>query len=228
MKQRDGFNMTKEELEARVTKLESILEIHNLQAKYGYYHQRGGSANWDECLDLFTDDCTVEIGDGGVYVGRAGITKMFELVKTRLRRPGGMAIVMQLQPYIQVYGDVASGVWQGFGFFVNPKTEAVMSRSDEEKIASWIHGRYENEYRRVDGKWKFSKIHFKFVFQTPYGVENGWVERPVGKTVRHELIAQSKPLTGYADRPSTEYRPYNPLAKTPEEAMPDPILPPVA
>ena len=220
--------MTKEELEARITRLESILEIQKLQAKYGYYLQRGGSSNWDELVDLFTDDCTVELMDSGVHVGRAGVTKLFKEAKTQLHSPGLMGIIMQIQPYIEVYGDTAKGVWQGFGFIVHTHAGSGAAGLGEEKDALWHHGRYENEYRKVNGEWKISKAHFKLIFQTPYGAENGWVSHPIVGTVQQQFRDLGLPLTGYADRPSTEYRPYNPLAETPGEAMPDPILPPPA
>ena len=220
--------MAKEELEARVEKLEAIHAIQNLQAKYGYYLQRGSSANWDEMVDLFTDDCICEIMDSGVHVGKAGVINLYKEAKTRLHAPGLMGIIMQIQPYIEVYGDTAKGIWQGFGFIAHAQAKSGASGSAEEKMASWHHGRYENEYRKVNGEWKISKSHFRLVFQTPYGAENGWVSHPVDSTVKQQFRDMGLTLTGPVDKPTTGHRPYNPLAKTPEEAIPDPILPPPA
>ena len=220
--------MTKEELEARVTKLESILAIQNLQAKYGYYLQRGSSANWDELVDLFTDDCTLEIFDTGVYLGKAGVAKTFKGIKPATHSPGLMGIILQLQPYIQVYGYTAKGVWQGLGFIARQQPEPGVGGSEEEKVACWQHCRYENEYRKVDGEWKISKAHVKLVFESPYGAENSWVSHPITRTVQQQHLDRGLPARGYSDRATTEYRPYDPMAKTLEEAMPDPILPPEA
>lgn len=221
-----GLFMTKKELEARVEKLESILAIQKLQAKYGYYLQRGSSANWDEMVDLFTDDCKVEIMDSGVHFGKAGVIKLYKEAKTRLHAPGLMGIIMQLQPYIEVYGDTAKGVWQEFGFVAHAQATSDVAGSGEEKAALWHLGRAENEYRKVNGEWKISETHFKLIFLTPYSAENGWVSHPVVSTVTQQFDEMGLPLIEQGVRPSTEYRPYNPQAKTPEEAMPDPILPP--
>jgi len=65
--------MTLEELEAEVIRLKAVQEIQNLQAKWGFLVQRRPLDNWDEIIELFTDDATIEIGDSGVYVGREGV-----------------------------------------------------------------------------------------------------------------------------------------------------------
>jgi hypothetical protein len=220
--------VTETELEARITKLEDIHEIQNLQAKYGYYLQRGSSANWDEMVDLFTDDCTCEIMDSGVHTGKAGVVNLYKEAKLRLHAPGLMGIVMQIQPYIEIYGDTAKGVWQGFGFVVHAQAKLGAAGSVEEKVASWHHGRYENEYRKVNGEWKIAKSHFRLVFQTPYSAENGWVSHPVDSTVEQQFRDMGLNFTTPTGKPTTEHRPYNPLARTTEDAMPDPILPPQA
>jgi hypothetical protein len=50
----------------------------------------GSRADWNELLDLFTDDCTLEILDIGVYVGKAGVRKTFKNRKPGQHSPGPM------------------------------------------------------------------------------------------------------------------------------------------
>jgi hypothetical protein len=138
-----------------------------------------------------------------------------------------MGVIMQIQPYIEVYGDTANAVWQGFGFLTHAHAGAATG-PEAEKKALWHMGRYENGYRKVDGVWKISKVHLKLIFQTPYNAENGWVSHPVVGTVQQQFRDLGLSITGFYDRPPTDYRPYNPKAETPGEAMPDPILPPPA
>lgn len=211
--------MTDQEL-ALLKKVDDFQQIQNLQAKYGYLLQMGVEANWDEMVALFTDDATLEISDSGVYVGKAGIERFEQEIQKTPHLPGTIAEVMQLQPYIQVYGDTASAVWQGFGFLGFPRDpEKMLSLQPREgKMQLWLHGRYENEYRKVNGKWKISKLHFKVCFRTPF--EDGWVKTPIQMSMRRPFVIP--------DRPPTEYRPFNPDATTPEEAMSSPILPPEA
>jgi hypothetical protein len=43
---------------------------------------------------------------------------------------------LQIQPYIQVYGDTAKGMWQGLGFLArNQPVEPGSGKSGEEKVA---------------------------------------------------------------------------------------------
>jgi hypothetical protein len=61
---------------------------------------------------------------------------------------------------------------------------------------TWLHGIYENEYVKEDGKWKIKKLHFNLVFRTPF--EEGWLKVPLlGRLDRPD-----------ADAPAPHFRPY--------------------
>ena len=47
-------------------------ELKNLQQIYGFYVDK---ALWDEVVDLFADDGSLELGFNGVYVGKDAIRK---------------------------------------------------------------------------------------------------------------------------------------------------------
>lgn len=71
-----------------------------------------------------------------------------------------------MSPYIEVDGDKAKGTWYVFG----PCTAI----TPQGEVPFWMQGRYDNEYVRVDGEWKFSRIGFTTNMRSPH--EDGWVK----------------------------------------------------
>ncbi len=57
-------------LEREIGLLEDTKAIKRLQRAYGYYMEE---ALWDEVLQLFADDATLEFGRDGVYAGKERI-----------------------------------------------------------------------------------------------------------------------------------------------------------
>lgn len=65
--------MNLDELEAKVTLMEDIQEIENLQKIYGYYFEM---QMLEEIVDLFSDNAeSVEITDHGLFRGKTGVKK---------------------------------------------------------------------------------------------------------------------------------------------------------
>ncbi len=133
-------------------------EICNLQSAYGYYVDKG---RWDDAAELFAKDGSLELAGRGVYVGR-------ERVRAYLHHlpPYGRGVLynhMQLQPVIHIDSQAGSakGRWRSF---------MMVGALDAE--ARWGEATYENEYRRVDGKWRISLLHGYMNIYTEY--EQGW------------------------------------------------------
>jgi hypothetical protein len=98
--------------------------------------------------------------------------------------PGGLELLMIMTPVIEVSrdGKTAKGMWQ---------TLSCVSRRNETGLhALWATGKYDNEFVKEDGKWKFRSIRWYLNFRTPF--EEGWVKRPMG-AVGHRLRSN---LTG--------------------------------
>jgi hypothetical protein len=190
---------TLEELQARINRLEDIRQIEKLQKIYGYYRDYG---DWQKVVDLFAEkDASVEVADHGVYRGKAGVRRFYiDLLgggANRPPRPGVLSIVFQLQGAVTVDSDgkTARGRWYGMGMEARP----IASLHEGELRQTWIHGVYENEYVKEDGRWKIKKLHFNLTFRTPY--EAGWLKVPV--VGQHGPDAVIKP-----DAPPTAYHPY--------------------
>ena len=189
---------TLEELQARLTRLDDIKRIEDLQRAFGYYHDYG---EWQKIVDLFTDnDPSVEEADRGVYQGKASVKRYFvDLLGNggKPQRAGWLDIMLQLQGVITVEqgATTASGRWYGMGMEAKPTA----SLHEGELRQTWIHGIYENTYVKEDGVWKFKKLHFNLVWRTPY--EDGWLKVPV--------VGQHGPDKNIPpDAGPTAYRPY--------------------
>src|SRR5262245_61271394 len=59
-------------IDARAVRVQAVDQLRNLQAAYGYYVDK---ALWDDVVDLFTDNGTMELGLNGVYAGKSSIRK---------------------------------------------------------------------------------------------------------------------------------------------------------
>jgi len=145
-------------LAAKARKAEDYGEVCNLQAAYGYYVDKG---RWNDAADLFAEDGSLELAGRGVYIGR-------ERVRAYLQHlpPYGAGVLynhMQLQPVIHIDSEAgtAKGRWRSFMMVGGLGAEA-----------RWGEATYENEYVRVDGKWRIALLHGYMNIYTDF--EQGW------------------------------------------------------
>jgi len=184
--------MNIETLEKQVTLLEDIQEIENLQRMYAYYFD---SQQLQAVVDLFSDNAeSAEIESHGVFLGKEGIRRFYweDIGRKGFLRPPWLMrlLVMQLDGVVHVEPDgrTAKGRWQTW------LPEIMPSAAGPRQV--WLHGYYENEYVKEDGKWLFSKIYWNVTFYTTY--ETGWLKFP---------------MLGYfffpdADEPPSAFHPY--------------------
>lgn len=178
----------------RGERVADVNAIHNLQGSYGYYTDK---MLWDEVVDLFSDDATLEIGPSGVYAGKASIRRYLDSLSGGAQGPleGVLFDHFQLQPIVTVAPDglTAKGRWRLF---------LMTGVSGSGSGGSWGDGVYENEYVKQDGVWKISKLHWFATFVAPY--EGGWLN--TGRQAVEDY-ALGKGVT--PDRPpSVTYEPY--------------------
>jgi hypothetical protein len=131
-----------EELEKRVKVLEDIEAIKQLHINYVYLLC---NLRWDDMVECFAEDATMELLDQGVVKGKKEISGVFHnVLAERVKRNDGHFVG---QPIITVNGDKAKGYWILYLFFAEPEVR-------------WLQGRQDCEYVRVKGEWKFSKVKF--------------------------------------------------------------------
>jgi hypothetical protein len=161
---------------------------------------------WDEVVDLFTDDATVEIGTSGVYVGKDSIRDYFYGLSGGVEGPieGELYEHMQLQPIVTVADDgtTALGRWRAW---------IMTGTSGSGSGGKWGEGPYENAYVKEDGIWKISRLHWFGTYLVPY--EGGWLNLdPDGLAEYSEGDGTSPdrpPSTDYAPYPSTFTPPFH-------------------
>ena len=136
--------MSLEELEHRVRALEDVEAIKRLKARYCLYCD--DDHNPDGVAGLFVEDGVWDGGERrGRYEGREAIRRFFPEVG---RQRYSFSMHPALNPIITVDGDTGHGSWY--------LLMAATVRDGNQAV--WNSGRYEEDYVRVDGAWKFRSL----------------------------------------------------------------------
>lgn len=155
--------MDLEEVVKRLQTLEDIEAIRALQHQYIFHLLNN---QWKEMADCFTEDAYANIWRHGGHKGREAIYKLFadRIAKVNPEdRPRDAHFTVM--PVINVEGDKAEGHWMLYIFVAGPKNR-VVSRYNQ--------GRYDCEYARVNGQWKFTKL----VWTNPWPLTSESLPRP--------------------------------------------------
>jgi hypothetical protein len=181
----------------RLLRLEAVHEIQNLQGRYNHYLSMGIFEGMFDMFSKKNPNIELEIADSGVYVGHESIQRwLTESIKPKHISRGGMGLMMLLTPVIEVSrdGESARGMWHSFG--------CTASRTESGLRATWQQGKYDCEFVKEDGQWKFRSIHWYINFRTPF--DEGWVKK--------QMVGSATAPGVQPDRPSTYFMPYNPDA----------------
>ncbi|MBN1189072.1 MAG: nuclear transport factor 2 family protein [Dehalococcoidales bacterium] len=136
--------MSIEDLEKRVQAIEALEKIKKLHQSYINLMD---NLKYEEVLDLFTSDATVEIRNSGVKKGRKEMSEVYIGVLARNRGDTRLEGHMAIEPDIEVNGDTAEGTWLIYMLFSRPSIQ-------------WVQGKNECTYRKENGVWKISKLKF--------------------------------------------------------------------
>jgi hypothetical protein len=201
------MSMTLKDLEKEVKRLQKqvaentwakdYLEIWKLQSLYSHLYHMGRNSDVPLLFAQKTPGVILEIEDSGVYEGIESISRFWNEVfdVNRMHRsPGFLAIHMTVNPVIEINkkGTMAKGLWHSHGI-------ASFGGSGIMKQFLCL-GKYDMEYVKEDGKWKFLKFMYRLTFMCPY--QKGWVEEPVGASIAGNPV--NKP-----DKPTTYHMPYS-------------------
>jgi hypothetical protein len=144
--------MTLEEMERELATLEDIKKIEELQRNYVIWLD---GHEWDKLMSCFADDIWVEIGRPRV-TGKQAVERLFRDDISKTGSPSGGHILEH--PIIKVEGNKAKGCWtmyRLFKYFVEPKTTSAEFLKGRKE---GYQGRYDCEYTKENGNWKFSSI----------------------------------------------------------------------
>ncbi|WP_304305592.1 nuclear transport factor 2 family protein [Pseudacidovorax intermedius] len=196
-------------LERRIARAEDTEAIERLTRMYGYYLDK---ALWSEIIDLFTEDCTVEISALGVYVGRERAAQLFRDILGKgpaMSDENGLVwgrlynhLIVQGIVHLDEDGLGASGRWRCF-----------MQIAEFGAKATWGEGPYEIRYRKEGGVWKLHRLHFYRTYHTPF--DEGWAK---ARSPQGDLRLRHQPDLP----PSVDYEPY-PAAFVPRFHYANPV-----
>jgi acetyl esterase/lipase len=183
-------------LAARAERLADEQAVENLQRIYGYYYDR---RMWDEVADLFVEDGTVEMGQRGVYVGKARVREFLELLGPAGVRDGELFDHVQLQIVVTVAPD---------GRSAKARSRELNMTGVLDSHGEWSEGIYENTFVKHGGVWKIKDLRYFPTFITDY--EQGWAAsaKPV-PGVSAELPPDRPPTSVYAIYPKAHIPPYH-------------------
>ena len=155
-------------VEERMQILEDIESIKRLKASYCYWADAGtagDASGMDELIDHFTDDEPwADFGPFGVHKGKEAVGAFYrEVVVSTLSYSAHMVA----NPIIDVEGSKAKGRW-----YVD-----VPCTLRGAEIPLWLQAKYDEEYVKEGGKWKWKSITCAFDFVTP--IDEGWVKTPM-------------------------------------------------
>jgi len=132
----------------RIGILEDIEAIKRLKALCSLYVDRG---NRDGFAELFVED--------GEFIGAVQTLRGRRELRAVKFWPFMVHYISN--PLIDVTGDHAMGIW----YFLRPYTAP-------DGRAHWASGSYDDEYRRIDGVWRFKSIKITNNFACSH--EQGW------------------------------------------------------
>lgn len=150
-----------EKYEQRIKDLENILEdqqkqlqlfkdLHELQELHTNYAYLLLTREWEKIVDLFTDDAVAILHRRGRFEGKEQLTQIFKDI-TKNNRGKGRDGHLALQPSIQVDGDNATANWLMYIMMLDPQGGYENT---------WMHGRHDMRYVRINEKWKIKYMLF--------------------------------------------------------------------
>lgn len=152
-----------QDLEARIKALEAkVQELSDQEAirtlRYRY-HECINERKLAEIVDLFTEDGELNFGYLGKAKGRAELTTFFVESVPRL-----LEFVKQFihNHVVQVHGDKATGL-----SYLEAKS---VSKGESYLVAA----RYDDEYVKQNGQWKFTRMNLTPYFTVP--LREGWAQ----------------------------------------------------
>ena len=160
----------KTDLRRRIQRLADIEAIKQLMHRYA--RACDDEYKLDGLMALFTDDIVMEFGEAvGDFYGWEATETFWASAPTINLRP----LHYMMSPIITVAEDGLSArgdilLWE--------ETQQYHPVSGELE-AVWCAGRYDNEFRKIDGAWKISRIALEFEVLCSY--EEGWGKQRVRK-----------------------------------------------
>ena len=140
-------------LQARLDRLESLKAIEDLHRTFT---RAVADRQFTELADYFCPDAVIDMRRHGPIAGRSAIAEHFSGMAAVPLSGAGYVLS---SPVVEVDGDTATGTWTWHRF----NADAVVGMKQVRVWGVWEEGRYRCQYRRIDGVWRFARMHFRVV-----------------------------------------------------------------
>ena len=135
------------DLMQRIERLNDEAAVVSLNNLYGHHTD---AKEWDQVAALFADDGTLELGQQGVYVGRARVRKALELDGAQGLSPGEVNDHMDFGPLVTVGPDGKTAKARGVSLWF-------LGKDGKGQVQQGI---YENSFTKTGSGWKIASIHY--------------------------------------------------------------------
>lgn len=143
--------MTSSALEERITRLEDIKAIKQLKVRYS--HICDDLHNPDEIASVFAEDGVWESLDFGMVTGHAAIRELFK----KFQATFSFSQHNMTNPLITSTGTGLPVSCTSWG----PGTTPTPARNSGSRCATTTRLRYDDEYVKVDGEWKYKHLRLQ-------------------------------------------------------------------
>lgn len=139
-----------------VKRLRTLLDIEDIRKLGLLYSQLQDHAYLDQLADIFTEDALCEFGPYGTWNGRPEIRENYAKVKEANGGSSFSALHANSHHWIEMTGpDTAVGR--------RYLLDLMTTRPKDQSPFIWL-GLYDEEYRRVDGKWLIARTTLQFLW----------------------------------------------------------------
>ena len=142
-----------EEAERIIKINHDIEQIKQLQNKYV---NALAYINWDDIIECFAEDSSIDVQFGGLIKGRQNIARFFREMLSQIHI--GKEGIFAIHPLIDVNGDSATGNWLMYIMYADHRTWA--SRY-------WLQGIYDVKFTRDNNVWKFKHLQWRPRLEPP-------------------------------------------------------------
>ncbi|MFM1887312.1 MAG: hypothetical protein RL026_2469 [Pseudomonadota bacterium] len=177
-------------LDAAITRLQDLVAVQQLQRSYGYYVDK---RLWNEAVELFARDATLEIGGRGVFAGRERIREYLHFLGNEGPERGWLYDHSQWQLIASVDddGQHANARLRAFIMGGSPVPDPDKAKFGEGTVFG--EATYENAYVKEDGVWRIARLYAFFNFYSPYSA--GWHRQGLPNTGPEPKLPPDRPPT---------------------------------
>jgi SnoaL-like domain len=137
-------------------RLRRLIEEYGIRELGMQYAQLMDHAYYPRFIDLFAEDAILEFGPYGVWRGRDEIRRNYDKVYQDLGGKPFLSLHATCNHWVVLHNATQAS---GRRYLLDMQT----TRAPEENPLLWL-GVYDDDYRKIDGRWTFARISLQFLW----------------------------------------------------------------